>query len=96
MSSTNPEDQLLMAREEIALKNLRKLEVISALARRKQLPSGFELCMCDAVQVRSILISSFSLLYTTKVHTDLILDLLDDCHCVSCLQIHILSIFGLQ
>ncbi|XP_005092160.2 uncharacterized protein LOC101850538 [Aplysia californica] len=50
MSSPNPEDQLLMAREEIALKNLRKLEVISALARRKQLPSGFELCMCDAVQ----------------------------------------------
>ena len=52
MSSPNPEDQLLMAREEIALKNLRKLEVISALSTRKQLPSGFELCMCDAVQVR--------------------------------------------
>ena len=41
-------EQLRM--EEAALKYLRRLEVISALSRRRQLPSGFELCMCDAVQ----------------------------------------------
>lgn len=28
---------------------VRKLEIIAVLARRKQLPDGFELCMCEAV-----------------------------------------------
>ena len=49
--SSNPADQQQVAKEEMVLRNLRKLEVIATLAIRKQLPSGFELCMCDAVQV---------------------------------------------
>ncbi|GFR66122.1 amyloid protein-binding protein 2 [Elysia marginata] len=49
-SSSNPADHQMLAKEEMSLKNLRKLEIIATLAIRKQLPSGFELCMCDAVQ----------------------------------------------
>ncbi|XP_070194684.1 amyloid protein-binding protein 2-like isoform X2 [Littorina saxatilis] len=40
----------LLRQEQTALHYLRRLEVISALARRRQLPVGFELCMCDTVQ----------------------------------------------
>ena len=54
-SSTKLEDELLMAKEEKALENIRKLEVISALSRSKQLPAGFEICMCDALQVISMI-----------------------------------------
>lgn len=45
-----PEAQEQLRREQTALQYLRRLEVISALSRRRQLPPGFELCMCDAVQ----------------------------------------------
>ncbi|GFN93231.1 amyloid protein-binding protein 2 [Plakobranchus ocellatus] len=49
-ASSNPADQALLVKEEMALKNMRKLETIALLASKKQLPTGFELCMCDAVQ----------------------------------------------
>ncbi|KAK7508427.1 hypothetical protein BaRGS_00000666 [Batillaria attramentaria] len=45
-----PEAEEQLRKEQEALQYLRRLEVISALARRRQLPPGFELCMCDAVQ----------------------------------------------
>ncbi|XP_076463205.1 uncharacterized protein LOC143295408 isoform X2 [Babylonia areolata] len=45
-----PEANEQLHQEQTALQYLRRLEIISALARRRQLPSGFELCMCDAVQ----------------------------------------------
>lgn len=32
-----------------ALEKMRKLELVAVLARRKLLPEGFELCMCDVV-----------------------------------------------
>lgn len=51
LQSENPEDRVLLEKEETAVNNLRQVEVIAALARYKQLPSGFELCLCDAVQV---------------------------------------------
>lgn len=41
-------EQLKM--EQTALHYLRRLEVLFVLARRRQLPTGFELCMCDTVQ----------------------------------------------
>ena len=45
-----PEAIEQLRQEQTALQYLRRLEVISALARRRQLPSGFELCMCDTMQ----------------------------------------------
>ena len=33
----------------LALEKIKKLELIAVLARRKQLPHGFELCMCEIV-----------------------------------------------
>uniref|UniRef100_A0A2C9LM96 CARD domain-containing protein n=1 Tax=Biomphalaria glabrata TaxID=6526 RepID=A0A2C9LM96_BIOGL len=50
MSSSNPHDTQLIEMEKLAVENLKKVELISALAQRKQLPLGFELCMCDAIQ----------------------------------------------
>ncbi|XP_025109218.1 amyloid protein-binding protein 2-like isoform X2 [Pomacea canaliculata] len=47
----NPHDvQEQLQRERRAVTILRKIEVTLALARRRQLPPGFELCTCDAVQ----------------------------------------------
>ena len=45
-----PEAIEQLRQEQMALYYIRRLEVISALARRRQLPSGFELCMCDTMQ----------------------------------------------
>uniref|UniRef100_A0A0B7A282 CARD domain-containing protein n=1 Tax=Arion vulgaris TaxID=1028688 RepID=A0A0B7A282_9EUPU len=50
LNSENSEAQEILANEEMALNKLRQVEVIAALARHKHLPSGFELCLCDAVQ----------------------------------------------
>ncbi|CAL1545014.1 unnamed protein product [Lymnaea stagnalis] len=49
-SSENPQDHKLLEKEETALNYLRRVEVITVLAQRKQLPMGFEMCLCDAVQ----------------------------------------------
>ncbi|OWF36041.1 amyloid protein-binding protein 2-like [Mizuhopecten yessoensis] len=47
--STHPDDKAQLALETKALEKIRKLELVAVLARRKQLPQGFELCMCDVV-----------------------------------------------
>ncbi|XP_071118973.1 uncharacterized protein [Haliotis cracherodii] len=48
--SSEPEDQELLETEKRACQKMRKLEVVAALNRRKQLPLGFEIGMCDAFQ----------------------------------------------
>ncbi|KAH9509736.1 hypothetical protein Btru_044378 [Bulinus truncatus] len=50
MSSSNPQDQQLIEMEKSALENLKKVELITVLAQGKQLPLGFEISLCDAVQ----------------------------------------------
>ena len=45
-----PEALEQLRQEHAALHYLRRVEVVLALARRRQLPSGFELCMCDTMQ----------------------------------------------
>ncbi|XP_069127253.1 LOW QUALITY PROTEIN: amyloid protein-binding protein 2-like [Argopecten irradians] len=47
--STLPDDKAQLALETKALEKIRKLELVAVLGRRKQLPQGFELCMCDVV-----------------------------------------------
>ena len=39
-----------MEQESKALDRIKKLELVTVLSRRKLLPVGFELCMCDTVQ----------------------------------------------
>ncbi|XP_052776013.1 uncharacterized protein LOC128213938 isoform X2 [Mya arenaria] len=48
--SEDPADREQMEQETKALKLIKKLEIVTVLARRKMLPTGFELCMCDIVQ----------------------------------------------
>ncbi|KAL3868968.1 hypothetical protein ACJMK2_041713 [Sinanodonta woodiana] len=48
--SSSSVDQAQLQAETKALEKMRKLELIAVLARRKLLPSGFELCMCDIVE----------------------------------------------
>ncbi|XP_067661147.1 uncharacterized protein [Haliotis asinina] len=48
--SNEPEDKELLEREKKTCQKMRKLEVVAALNRRKQLPLGFEISMCDAFQ----------------------------------------------
>ncbi|XP_060082100.1 amyloid protein-binding protein 2-like [Ylistrum balloti] len=47
--SNHPDDKAQLALETKALEKIRKLELVAVLGRRKQLPQGFELCMCDVV-----------------------------------------------
>lgn len=48
--STDPVDKMQLEQERLALERIKKLELVTVLARRKLLPVGFELCMCDIVQ----------------------------------------------
>ncbi|CAG2217003.1 unnamed protein product [Mytilus edulis] len=43
------EDKEQLAAETKTLEKMRKLELVTVMARRKLLPEGFELCMCDVV-----------------------------------------------
>ncbi|KAK3089774.1 hypothetical protein FSP39_006404 [Pinctada imbricata] len=44
------DDKSQLVQETLVLERVKKLELIAVLSRRKQLPQGFELCMCEAVQ----------------------------------------------
>ncbi|KAJ8305717.1 hypothetical protein KUTeg_016262 [Tegillarca granosa] len=44
-----PEDKTQLEQETQALEKIRKLELVAVMSRRKLLPEGFELCMCDIV-----------------------------------------------
>jgi len=48
--SKDPADIDQLEQETKALERIKKLEIVTVLARRKMLPRGFELCMCDTVQ----------------------------------------------
>ncbi|XP_052277538.1 uncharacterized protein LOC127876389 isoform X2 [Dreissena polymorpha] len=48
--SSDPADREQLEHETRALERIKKLEIVTVLARRKMLPTGFELCMCDIVQ----------------------------------------------
>ena len=48
--SSEQVDKDHLKQENRALELMKKLEIITVLARRKLLPIGFELCMCDVVQ----------------------------------------------
>lgn len=63
-----PEARAQIFKEETALSLLRKLEVIFALARRRQLPVGFELCLCSPVQEMLAQPQLFHL-YLKYIHT---------------------------
>lgn len=43
-------DKEQLEQETKTLERIKKLELVTVLARRKMLPDGFELCMCDIVQ----------------------------------------------
>ncbi|KAL8607182.1 hypothetical protein ACOMHN_009576 [Nucella lapillus] len=45
-----PEANAQIGLERAALHTVQRLEVISALSQRRQLPAGFELCLCDTGQ----------------------------------------------
>ena len=48
--SSDPVDKEQLVHETKTLERVKKLELVTVLARRKMLPAGFELCMCDIVQ----------------------------------------------
>ncbi|KAL4236094.1 hypothetical protein ACF0H5_004480 [Mactra antiquata] len=48
--STDSDDKEQLEQEKLVLERIKKLELVTVLARRKLLPVGFELCMCDIVQ----------------------------------------------
>ncbi|XP_053395005.1 amyloid protein-binding protein 2-like isoform X3 [Mercenaria mercenaria] len=48
--SADPADKEQLEQESRALEKIKKLELVTVLSRRKMLPVGFELCMCDTVQ----------------------------------------------
>lgn len=58
-TSQDKYDKAQLEQEKLVLEKIRKLEIVAVLSRRKQLPEGFELCMCEAVH---------DVLFDTKNH----------------------------
>lgn len=48
--SADPADKEQLEQEKRTLEKIKKLELVTVLSRRKMLPVGFELCMCDIAQ----------------------------------------------